>query len=140
MAGKDIRTGVQAGAVNGTDAPYVWSVGFLAIARAEAEAFLSPEQYHHVVDQVRSLAREQDPTHPATVSVSQIEDYYELREKGGPLNKINFRGYFILDNHRRTIVFLCGYKKEDDGATPNWIKLRVRMRRRRYIAGEYSRI
>ena len=35
--------------------------------------------------------------HPLSVEVKSIEDYHELRDKGGALGKINFRAYFFID-------------------------------------------
>jgi hypothetical protein len=47
--------------------------------------------------QVKELAMEVDPTHPATVTVEAIEDFYELKEKGGILGKKNIRVFFGID-------------------------------------------
>ena len=67
-----------------------------------------------------------------TVDVKSIEDYHELRDKGGVLGKINFRAYFFIDKVSRLIVVLGSDKKEEDGQTSQVVKIRMRFRLRRY--------
>ena len=136
MAKKKLKVGIQAGA--GRAPGYNWTVLYLAVAREEASRFLGPAQYAHVVDQIKSLAREEDPTHPQTVSVDAIEDFFELREKGGPLGRTNVRVFFVLDKEAQAIVVLGAIKKEADGATPAGDRIRMRYRRRKYLAGEFE--
>jgi len=135
---KALKVGIRAGA--GPLPGYLWSVYFLSSARDEAMDFLNDEQYAHAVDLVRSLASEQDPTHPVTVTVEAVEDYWELKDKGGVLGKINLRIYFTMNAKNKSIVILVAIKKEDDGQTPNWAKTRVRYRLRKFREGEFGRL
>lgn len=135
---KPLKVGVQAGA--GPLPGYLWSVYYLSAARGEAMDFLNEAQYGHVVDLVRALASEPDPTHPVTVTVEAIEDYFELKDKGGVLGKINLRLYFTVSQQHRSIVILAAIKKEADGQAPNWVKIRVRYRLRKFREGEFGRL
>lgn len=131
---KKVKVGVQRQPQHG----YRWAVEFLATAEHEAFRFLGRAQYEHVVDQVRSLAHEPDPARPVTVDVRRVSDFYELREKGGPLGKINVRVFFIIETERRTIVLLGAIKKENEGSTPPATVRTMTRRARRYRAGEYG--
>lgn len=135
---KPLKTGLLMGA--GPLPGYLWSVYFLSIARDEATGFLNDGQYAHAVDLVRALASDPDPTHPATVTVEAIEDFYELKDKGGILGKINLRVYFTVHPKERAIIILGAIKKEAEGQTPAWVKIRVRNRLRKFREGEFGRL
>ena len=111
---------------------YQYGVSYFAEARREAMSCLTDVQYAHIARQFQELAREPDPGHPATVDVKQIEDYYEMRDKGGVLGKTNFRAYFCVDKAARLIVVLGADKKEEDGQTSQVVKIKMRYRLRRY--------
>lgn len=136
MGKRPIKTGVNRG--GGGDPPFEWGVFYLAIARAEAEHVLNEAQYHHVADQFKQLATHRDPTHSDVLDLDQVEDFHELRDKGGPLGNLNIRVFFMVDHRNRAIVVLGTIKKEADGATPLGDKVRMRMRKRRYERGEYG--
>ena len=102
-------------------------------------AFLTPAQYEHVVDLVRALAMEPDPTHPITVTVASIEDFFELKDKGGPLGRINLRLFFAVTRApKRSILVLGAFNKKADGATPQVVKIAIARRLRKYLAGAYG--
>jgi hypothetical protein len=86
---KQVKVGVRVG--GGIPPGYQWNVGILDFAYGEVTGFLTEAQYQHVAMQVKELARTESPSHCATVSVDVIEDFHELREKGGILGKINVR-------------------------------------------------
>lgn len=109
-----------------------WSVVVLDRARSEAAEFLSVPQYQHLAEQFRELARQGDPTHSATVSVRKIEDYWEVRDKGGILGNLNVRVFFGVDEVRRRIVVLGMIAKQYDGPTPLGDVRRMRRRWRLY--------
>jgi hypothetical protein len=132
---KDIKTGVRQGA---GDPPYRWNVLILDLAFQDARAFLDEGQYQHVSEQVRELAREIDPTHPVTQAVAAIEDFFELKEKGGPLGNINVRVFFIVDKPRVAIVILGAIFKQNSGQTPFGDKRRMKRRKRKYMAGDFE--
>ncbi|MCW5775080.1 MAG: hypothetical protein KIS87_01365 [Phycisphaeraceae bacterium] len=135
---KPLRVGIREGA--GPLPGYLWSVYYLSVARDEAMAFLNGGQYAHVVDLVRALATEPDPSHPTTVTVEAIEDFYELKDKGGILGKINLRVYFTLNSKEKAIVILGAIKKEADGQAPAWVKIRIRNRLRKFRNGDFGRL
>ena len=94
---------------------------------------------------MRELAREKDPTHSQSLSVDAVEDFHELREKGGVLGKINVRVFFAVDKRKtadidhHAIVVLGAVKKESEGKTPEGDRIRIKRRLRKYLAGEYGR-
>jgi len=100
--------------------------------------FLNDDQYSHLALQFKELARETDPSHAQTADIDAIEDFYELRDKGGVLGGMNVRVFFLLDKQRSTIVVLGGIKKQNDGPTPLGAKIRMRRRARKYRSGEYA--
>jgi hypothetical protein len=76
------------------------------------------------------LAYESDPTRSETQDVRKVHEFYELRDKGGILGKINLRVYFVVVEERKLILALATYKKEDEGQVPQHIVIRVRYRLR----------
>jgi hypothetical protein len=118
-----VRRKIEAGAK--------WSLSYLKVAAEEGRKILTQDvQYDHAVDQVELLACEDDPTHPkALLEVQQHGDFYELKEKGGVLRKINLRVYFILvDRPTKTLWVIGCYKKEDEGQTPRQIVIKMKTR------------
>jgi len=111
------------------DAPR-WKLGYLEVAEKEARKLLTPDQYAHAVQLFDELAFESRPTQSQTQDVRKIEDFYELRDKGGILGNINLRIYFTVFKEQRLILVLRTYKKEDDGQAPKHVKIRVRHRLR----------
>ncbi len=137
MAEKQVKVGLNKG--GGLEPGYKWSVLYLTIAETEARRILKRrDQYEHVTDQIRDLASKEDPTHPDTLRVNKIEDFYELKEKGGPLGKTNLRVFFIVEKEARTIVLLGHYKKEEEGSTPSPVVRTISRRRRKYRNGDYG--
>ena len=128
---KPIKVGVKEGA--GPPPGYRWSVDVLDRAHDDAMEFLTDDQYAHMASQVREIAREPEPTRSATVDVRAIEDFFEIRDKGGILGKLNVRVFFFVHKPRRTIVVLGAIKKENDGQTSVGDKIRIRRRKRLYI-------
>jgi hypothetical protein len=136
MAGKPIKVGVQQG--GGPPPVYRWTVLILDCAYAEARAFLNDDQYHHISLQIRELAREPDPTHSVTQSVVAIEDFHELRDKGGILGGLNIRVFFFIHKPESALVILGAIKKQNDGPTPNGDRIRMGRRMRKYLNGEFE--
>lgn len=130
---KSVKVGVNVGA--GPPPGYKWNVRLLDLAFEEAKGFLDDEQYDHLADQVKELAAQDDPTHSDTVDVRSIEDFHEIRDKGGVLGKINARVFFFVHDASRTIVILGAINKKNDGPTPTGDRLRMRRRMRKYING-----
>lgn len=118
-----------------------WELRYLEAAAGEARKILDDDHYRHVVEQFDVLACEPDPRRPATQDVKKIEDFFELREKGGRLRNINLRVYFSVEDEHNTIVVLCVYKKEDEGRAPVRItkRVKVRLKHARAVLGEAVR-
>lgn len=134
MAKKPVKVGVRQG--GGPPPGYRWTVQVLDAAYQEAQRFLNEARYQHMAAQVRELAREDDPTHSVTQSVDAIEDFHELRDKGGILGGLNVRIFFFLDKPASTLVILGAIKKENDGPTPRDIRIRMARRKRLYLTSE----
>lgn len=133
---KQIKVGGRVGA--GIPPGYKWNVGILDFAYREVMGFLTEAQYQHIAMQVKELARAESPSHCATVSVDAIEDFYELREKGGILGRINVRVFFGLCKTTHSVIILGGIKKESNGPTPQGDKITMRRRWRKYRDGDYG--
>jgi len=121
---KPVKIGVKEG--EGPPPGYTWNVFILTQAFEEANDFLDADQYHHMANQVRDLATHEDPTHSDTVDVRAVEDFHEIRDKGGILGKINARVFFFVHKPSRGIIVLGAIKKENDGPTPTGDRLRAR--------------
>lgn len=107
-----------------------WGLAYTDVSAKEAHKILTVDQYAHVVQQFELLASEVTPRLNSIVDVRAIESFFELREKGGILGKINFRAYYAVLDDKHLVVVLGCYKKEDEGATPVRIKTRMRNRLR----------
>lgn len=128
---KKVKVGVVAG--GGPPPGYFWTVEILSQAYDEAIDFLKEHQYEHLANQFRELARQNDPTHSDTIDVRPIEEFHELRDKGGVLTNLNVRVFFFVHKPTRTIVVLGTMKKENNGPTPVGDRLRMRRRMRLYL-------
>jgi hypothetical protein len=135
MSRKDIKVGVLIG--RGPPPGYLWTVFILDIAFEESQKILTAEQYDYIADRIRDLASEEDPGHSDLCSVDAVEEFFELREKYGPLKKTCVRVFFHLDNSNGTkaIVVLGVMKKEAEGKTPPGDRIRMRRRMRLYDSG-----
>ena len=78
--------------------------------------------------QLQELAREADPSHSKTVDVRPIEDFFELRERGGVLANLNARVFFGIDKEARALVILGAINKQNNGPTPDGDRIRMRRR------------
>ena len=117
---------------------YMWTVQVLDVAHREGLAFLTDTQHRHMRNQVKELARQRDPAHSETIDVRQIEDFYEIRDKGGVLAKLNVRVFFFVHQDRQEIVVLSVINKKNDGKTKIADRIRARNRMRRYLSSTNS--
>jgi hypothetical protein len=108
----------------------------LELPRREAREFLTIGQYVHVTDFVKQLVGFGRRAYDMTMRISPLGDFWELKEKGGLLGRINVRVYFAHVKENNEIVVLSTFKKEDDGQAPSYIIYRLRNRLRLYLAGE----
>lgn len=134
---KEVKIGVKEGAGQPT---YLWTVKILDVAYYEARGLLSEAEYQHIAMQVKELATEVTPSHSQLTSVDAIEDFHELRERGGPLGGKNVRVFFglVTGNGFKDIVVLGAIVKQNNGPTPQGDKVRMRRRWRKYKAGEFT--
>jgi hypothetical protein len=138
MPRSKLKVGVHAG--GGPPPGYLWNVAIAEFAYDEAMKFLDEDQYSHLAGLFQELARHEDPTHSLILSVEAIEDFHELRDKGGVLRNLNVRVFYYVDKRAgsRTIVVLGAIVKQNNGPTPQAVKVRIRRRVRTYLAGEYG--
>jgi len=114
------------------DPPLLWTVKYWPAAQAEAK-MLTPPQYWHVADQLKEMARTKDCCACPTVDIAKISSFWELKDKGGPLGKINLRVFFIVDAERHSIVVLGIHKKEDEDQLRRSVIVRIERRERLYL-------
>ena len=126
------KIGVRQG--GGPPPGYQWTVMVLDQAYKEATQLLDDDQYAHLVAQVKDLARESEPTRSRTVDVRAVEDFYEIRDKGGVLKRLNVRVFFLVHKAKRLLVILGAMNKTNDGPTPTVNKLLVAYRMKKFIA------
>jgi mRNA-degrading endonuclease RelE of RelBE toxin-antitoxin system len=130
---KVIKVGVKEG--GGEPPGYKWNVEILDQAFEEAMGFLDEDQYAHLANQIRELARQDDPTHSDAIDIRPVEGFHEIRDKGGVLRKLNVRVFYAVHKPTRAIVVLGTIKKENNGPTPTGDRIRMRRRRRLYLEG-----
>lgn len=99
-------------------------------AAREGHKILDDIQYAYVLEAFDEIALARDPKSPETHDVAPIYNFFEFRDKGGHLGKINLRVYFSVHTEGRSIVVLSVYKKEDEGKAPARIVRRARNRLR----------
>lgn len=136
MDRKLLKVGVWKG--GGPPPGYSWHIGVLDWCHKEAIERLTTHQCSHIRDQVKDLASEESPSQSKTVDVRPIEDFHELRDKGGVLGNLNVRVFFFIDSERRTLVVLGVIVKKNDGATLVGDKHRMRRRLRKYRNGDFG--
>ena len=117
---------------------YQWNVAVIDFVFEETISLVGPAGYQHLAMQFRELAFQGDPTHSDTVDVRQIENFWEIRDKGGPFGGANVRCFFGVDDAMRSLVPLGTIKKQNNGQTPLGDRVRMRGRWRNYQRGDYG--
>jgi mRNA-degrading endonuclease RelE of RelBE toxin-antitoxin system len=133
---RKLKVGVFRG--DGPPPGYKWNVRIVDFVFDEAMKFLDEDQYEHLAKQFRELALQDDPSHSLTISIDAIEDFHELRDKGGVLHRLNVRVFYYIDSETRSIVVVGAISKQNNGPTPQTVKIRIRRRVRAYLQGEYG--
>jgi hypothetical protein len=136
MNKSSLKIGVHLG--DGAPPGFQWNIGILDFVFDEAMKFLDEGQYSHLAEQFQELAYQADPSRSLTVSVDAIDDFYELRDKGGILGGLNVRVFYCIDKVTRAIIVIGAITKQNDGPTLNAVKIRMRRRFRAYLRGEYG--
>jgi len=108
----------------------LWNLAYGDAAAKEGRAILDDAQYTHVREQFELMAEFENPRSVQVLDVQPIDDFFELRDKGGILRKLNLRVYFGILEESRTIVVVGCYKKEEDSKLPVHVRLRMKNRLR----------
>lgn len=135
---EDLKVGVWRG--GGPPPGYHFTVLIPDVAYTEANKFLTPDQYNHAAEMMKDLATHDDPTHSDTQRVEAIENFHELKDKGGILGKINLRVFFYVDTRNpvdHVLLVLGAINKGTEGQTPQSVCIRMRRRLRKYLNGEW---
>jgi len=106
----------------------LWNLGYLDAAEKDARKFLSDDQYSYVVELFDQLACEQNPRLSNTQDVRPIDQFFELRDKGGILGKINLRVYFGVFDDEKLLIALGCRKKEEEHQVPSFVIAKMRNR------------
>jgi len=133
---KKIKTGVKEG--GGPDPGYEWTVQYLTELEKESLKLLNKAQHEHLVLQFKELAGLTQPLRCKTISLDKIEDFHELKDRGGVFGGLNVRVFFGIDDSSRSIIILGLITKQNNGATPPGDRIRMRRRWRKYKNGEYQ--
>ena len=138
MSGSELKIGVREG--GGPPPGYQWNVFIVDFVFDEAMKFLDESQYAHLSEQFKTLAGHSDPSHSLVVSIEAIDDFHELKDKGGVLGTLNVRVFYYVDKRARSIIVVGANLKKNDGPTPEVVKVRIRRRVRAYMRGAYGRL
>src|SRR6266540_4770184 len=98
MAENELKVGVWQG--GGPPPGYKFTVLMPNLVYREARSFLTADQYEHGAGCMKDLAQHEDPTHSQTQRVESIDEFFELKDKGGILGKINLRVFFYVDKRK----------------------------------------
>lgn len=120
--------------VGTSNPPLLWTVKYWPPVIEDA-SFLNSQQYWHVADQISEIARETEPCRCPTAEIEKIGDFWELKDKGGPLGKINLRVFFLVNAALKEIVILGVHKKEDERQLRRSVVVRIERRMRHYFRG-----
>jgi hypothetical protein len=112
--------------------PRKWKVVVLEVAKNEGKRILDTCQYQHIVEVIKRLKDFGNYEELSDLDIEPISDFWELREKGGPLRKINLRVYFAILKDDKILVILKAYKKEEDGQTPQHVIVSIQHRLNEY--------
>lgn len=113
----------------------LWSLKYVDIAAKDAAKFLNEVQYAHAVDLCRQLALESNPRKSDLLDVDAIEDFFELKDKGGILGKINLRIYYFACDEEKSIIALGCWNKDTNKQVPQYVKARMKSRLR-FVRGK----
>jgi hypothetical protein len=136
MARKQLKVGVWEG--GGPPPGYKYTVLYPDIAFDEAMKILTPDQYSHEAELFKDLAEHDDPTHSTTQRVEAVDEFWELKDKGGILGKINLRCFFYVDKTNSVLLVLGAIKKGNEDQPPKSVRIRMRRRLRKYLNGEWQ--
>ena len=94
-----------------------WIVVILGVAKREGHQILTDVQYDHEVSVLKRLTNFSDAEEIADLKIEKIGSFYELKDKGGPLGKINLRLYFgaLVDAARNS----CRQGIQEGSRPPN---------------------
>jgi hypothetical protein len=105
-----------------------WAVIVLDAAKKEGHRLLTDTQYEHIVEIVKRLTDFGNAEELRDLDIQPISSFWELREKWGPLGKINLRIYFGTMPEVQELIIAKAYKKEEEGQTPAYVIVSVENR------------
>jgi hypothetical protein len=107
----------------------------LAKPKKEARQMLTDEQYWDLVGYIKRLYDFGNPKATSDLQIRRLEEFWELRVKGGFIRNINLRIYFAYLQERNEIVILMSYKKEEDHQVSSHIRIILEDRLEDYLLG-----
>jgi len=115
-----------------TSEPKKWVVVILESAKKEGHKILTDPQYEYIKGILKRLTDFGNDEELSDLRIEPIEDFGELKEKGGVLGKINLRIYFGAEPEDKEVVVAKAYKKEDEGRAPRHVVIAVQNRLEEY--------
>jgi len=116
-----------------------WVVVVLGAAKREGHKILNDVRYDHVMSIVKRLVDFGNLDEVGDLDIEPIGSFYELKEKGGILGKINLRIYFGTFPDVRELVVAKTYKKEEENALSRHVIVLVENRLEAYRNGELQK-
>ena len=112
--GQDARRGPHTGGYESNKLVVV----VLEAAKREGHKILNDLQYEYIRQMVQRLEDFGNRKELCDLDIRSISTFWELREKGGVLGKINLRVYFGLMPEEGEVVIAMAYKKEEEDQVP----------------------
>jgi len=97
---------------------YQWNVLSEDHVLGELRKLTNEHERSHLKDVMEQLASESDPRRSQLCDVKRFKEYFELRDKGGPLGNKNVRVFFMVVDSKRAIIILGVILKQNNGKTP----------------------
>jgi hypothetical protein len=119
--------------------PRKWELVVLPVVKKEGHKILSDVQYDHVVEVLKRLVDFGNKEEIGDLDIKPIQSFFEPKEKGGLLGRINLRVYFGTFPEENKLVIAKAYKKDEEGPPPRHIVLLVQDRLEQYKAGGLRR-
>ena len=135
-----VKSKVVIGVKQGGGAPpgYEWNAWYIESVHKETLVKFGELGRDAMVENVKLLAKTKEPQRSELVDVRDIQDFFEIRDKGSVYGKVNARLFFGLDKTRRVIVILGAAKKQNNGPTPIGDRKRMERRWRKYKNSEFK--
>jgi hypothetical protein len=134
MTKPPLKIGVRQG--GGPPPSSQWNVWIIDLAFDEAVKTVGEVGYAQEAMQIRELAMQETLEGCDTIDVKPVEDFFEVRDRGGPPGNANVRLFHGVDDAARAIIPLGVIKTQNDGKTPPGDLIRMRRRWRNSKKGD----